>query len=212
MEAVREILMNATEEELAVLIGYCDTIMVGANFKTKLAAITKEARVSTLIATLQQFAKSYFLSNLEYDEIVAKVAKRMDINIQGAEPTDYVEAMIAGKFIRDNFTHIPEAQKQEMRDVLKCGPIKNSKLQMTADELILANTKSAATMYQILTWLTDATRKSYLENNGDAWESTGRISRIFRNLLGGSTFRKAMILPLIYISMLRYKYRCQKHK
>lgn len=212
MEAVEDIFRNTTEEDLAVLIDYCDAILAGSKYKAKLAAMTKEERNSTLVSTLQQFAKSFFLSNLEYDEIVAKVAKRMDINIYGTEPTDYLEAMIAGRFVIDNFNYIPKAHMQEMREVLKCGAIKNSKLRLTVDEHIIANIKSAADMYKILAWMTKSIRQSYLETKGAAWQSTSLVSRIFRRLLGGSTFRMALIIPLIYISMLRYKYRCQKHK
>lgn len=209
MEAVQEILMNASEEELAVLIGYCDAILVGSNYKAKLAAMeTKEERVSRLILTIQEFAKSYFLTNLSYDEIVVKVAKRMDISINDNDPTDWIEAKIACRFITDNFTNIPEEQRRELVEILKCGPIKNSKLRLIADDLILANTKSASAMYPILSWLAKSALQSFLTNNGDAFESTGRVKRILRNLFGGSIFRKAMILPLIHISMLRYQYRC----
>jgi hypothetical protein len=137
----------------------------------------------------------------------------MDIEADETEPPASIEAKIAGRFITDNFTHIPKQQKRELAAALNYGEIKGeTTFRLKVDDLILAKVQSPPDMYKVLSWLTAATYESYKTNNGEIWQSRNRICRILRNLFGGSIFRRAMILPVIYISMLRFQYRCHKKK
>jgi hypothetical protein len=63
METIQEILMQASDDQLAILTDYFDATLVGANFKTKLDAIKdRKGKIDKMLFTFQGFAKSFFLS------------------------------------------------------------------------------------------------------------------------------------------------------
>lgn len=201
--------MKATNEELIAIAEYYDALFIGQNFKEKFINLeTNQEKVQKLDAVIKQVAKSFFLENLEYDNIVYRVAKRLDIELKSEAATDINEIEIALKFIWNSFSHISAEQKAEMVELLGCKYSKsNTKLKETIDGTIRANIHSSAKMYTFAAWMTDTVQQSFVKL-GIVWESNGRIARFFRILLGGGVgFRAGLIFPILHIGMLRQKQR-----
>jgi hypothetical protein len=210
METIHDILMKTAENELAVLIDYYDAVLEGFSYKARLVDLNKEDKVSQIILTIEKCAKDFFIVMMEYEDIVLNIAKTMmDITINDDDQTDIIELKIAGRFITDNFANIPKQQKRELLDILGYNHDNLAiDLKDSIECIILASAQTASTAYTITAWLTKATMQSFVQNKGAAWESNSLINRIIQKIWD-NVFRKRVILPLLYIIMLRWQYRYQ---
>jgi hypothetical protein len=209
METITEILGNTTDEELAVLVQYYDAVFTGQNYKASFNNIQHQEKATTLIVSMQRFSKKFFLSMLEYDEMVLNLADRLEIELKPDSLTDYIEFEIAKYFVIYNYDNIPEEQKCELAKILGCTGTKRE-LKKQINQAIETNLQSLTMQYTFLVWLANTAFATFLDK-GSVWEPNGSLNKFLRKFVFGDDlgFRTGLILPIINISMLRYKQRYQ---
>jgi hypothetical protein len=210
VETIQEILSNANDDELAVLAEYYEVVFCGQRFKDRFDNLhSQQEKVTQIIRAIQRFAKSFFLSVMEYDQIAVNVAKMLDLDVAEDSLVDYTEIEIAKSFILNNYADIPAEQIQELANMFDCTgtePILKEQINQALQTALSTLTKRL----EFLEWLASTAFQTFLAK-GSVWESNGFFAKIiYTFIFGGSGgFRMGLILPIIHISMLRHKQRYQ---
>lgn len=200
METIRDILMNSTDEDLSILAGY----LIPMNEKAIHTCNDRDKRylyVNQLISSLQMIGRNFFYSKMEYGDIVRKLAESMEVNIDKKSyiGIDFIELAIAKKYIIKNLTCIPSEEKEELIKILG---FTSSEVDTDYKNVIsrLSYDLSDIIAFRLLTWLANVTLQSFL-GNAREWDAEGIA------FFGRKDFREHVIYPLLFVTMLRHKYR-----
>ena len=210
METMREILMNASEEDLTILDGYIALSFSGKSYQAKLHSMeSRYQKVTELLATLLKLGRGFSGTRLDYGEFVCYVAKRIDLD-EGEKPTgttDYVEIEITRRFIINNFPYIPPTEKAELFTILgKTPSLVNTEGVATLKALALEELPESV-LYKLTGWVANAALQSFSGEKSD-WGSDRRIDKLICGLLSGNNiFRKTILFPIFHMTMLRHRYR-----
>lgn len=200
METLRHILMNSTEEDLSILSGY----IIGIKHKNINIDNDPSKRylyVNEIVSSFQTMGQMFFHSKMDYGDLVHKLAENMEVNLDKKTyiGIDFIELAVAKKYILNNFKYIPNKEKAELTKILD---INSAELDADDKNVInrLSDIISDITAYKLITWLANATLHSFLDNE-QKWDCGGI------NFFGRKEFREHVIYPIIYVIMLRHKFR-----
>lgn len=200
METIRDIFMNATDEDLSVLAGY-STDIANKAINTGNDMTKRYLCVNELVASFQTLGRTFFYSKMEYGDVVRKLAESMEVNIDKKSYVgiDVVELAIAKKYIINNLQYIPNDQKTELIKILGFTSLE---VDIDYKNVIIRLCDDLSDMidFRLLTWLANATVESFVGNTRE-WDSEGI------KFFGRQDFRQHVIYPIIYVTMLRHKYR-----
>lgn len=192
--------MNSVDEDLAILAGYSKEIE-NKEIKTGNDMTKRYLCVNELVANFQTLGRTFFYAKMEYGDVVRKLAENMEVNIDKKSYVgiDVIELAIAKKYIINNLQYIPNDEKSELIKILGCvsaeADIDDKDIsKRLCDEL------GDSIDFPLLTWLANATVESFMGNTPE-WDSAGI------KFFGRQNFREHVIYPIIYVAMLRHKYR-----
>jgi hypothetical protein len=210
METMREILMNATEEDLTILGGYFAVALIGKDYQAKLNSMeNRYQKVTELLATLLGLGRGFFGAKMEYGELLCKVAERIDFDESGT-PTgaaDSIEIEIIRRFIINNFSYIPIAEKKELFNFLGKAPALAEEEGVVILRNLAIDKLPEPVLYKLTCWVATAALRVF-SGKKSYWESDRIIEKAIGNLLtGNGQFKKTLLFPIFHLTMLRHKYR-----